>query len=362
LKYIEEFGDFRLAQGLATQIARLSKRPVNLMEVCGSHTAAIFRHGIRDLLPSTIRLLSGPGCPVCVTAASDVDKALAIARTRGVVFATFGDMMRVPGSEGNLQQARAEGSDVRIVYSPLDALDFAQREPTKRVVFFAVGFETTSPLIAATLKRAISLGVENFSVFSVHKLIPPALRVLVSSQEVNIDGFMLPGHVSAIIGTSPYRFLAEEFHTPAVVSGFEPLDILQSILMLVVQREIGRAEVEIQYRRVVSAEGNRRALRLLEEIFCPVYDSWRGLGTIPQSGLKLRKGLKKWDAEAHFDLPSRPVQENPDCQCGKVLRGVILPTQCSLFGKRCTPENPLGPCMVSAEGTCSAHYRYGVLA
>jgi hydrogenase expression/formation protein HypD len=288
-----------------------------------------------------------------------VDKAVALARLPGVVFATFGDMLRVPGTEGSLQAARAEGADVRIVYSPLDALSLAQERSQKKVVFFAVGFETTSPLIAATLKRAISLRLSNFYLLSVHKLIPPALRSLVSSKEVKIDGFLLPGHVSAIIGSEPYRFLGEEFHTPAVISGFEPLDILQSIWMLVKQSETGGAAVEIQYRRVVSAEGNPKARRCLEEIFRPVDDCWRGLGSIPQSGLKVREEYRDWDAEWQFDLPSSGASDHPRCQCGEVLRGVILPSQCGLFATDCTPESPVGPCMVSSEGTCSTHHRYG---
>jgi hydrogenase expression/formation protein HypD len=358
LKYIEEFRNADLAQALGAQISRFSRKPLSLMEVCGSHTVSIFRHGIRNLLPKTIRLLSGPGCPVCVTAARDIDRALALARTPGVVFSTFGDMMRVPGSTGSLQEARAQGADVRIVYSPLDALDFATREPEKKVVFFGVGFETTSPLIAATLKKAISSGIKNFTVFSVHKLIPPALRALMSSQEIEVDGFILPGHVSAIIGTGPYQFLALENHTPAVVSGFEPLDILQSIWMLVAQAERAEAKVEIQYKRVVSAEGNRRALQWLGEIFEPVDDCWRGLGSIPQSGLKLRPEWREWDAEVRFDLPTESAEDDPRCQCGKVLRGALLPPECPLFGKICMPESPLGPCMVSSEGTCSAYFRY----
>jgi len=358
LKYIEEFRNADLAQALGAQISRSSRKPLSLMEVCGSHTVSIFRHGIRNLLPKTIRLLSGPGCPVCVTAARDIDRALALARTPGVVFSTFGDMMRVPGSTGSLQEARAQGADVRIVYSPLDALEFATREPKKKVVFFGVGFETTSPLIAATLKKAISSGIKNFTVFSVHKLIPPALRALMSSQEIEIDGFILPGHVSAIIGTGPYQFLALENHTPAVVSGFEPLDILQSIWMLVAQAERDEAKVEIQYKRVVLAEGNRRALQWLGEIFEPVDDCWRGLGSIPQSGLKLRPEWREWDAEVRFDLPTESAEDDPRCQCGKVLRGALLPPECPLFGKICMPESPLGPCMVSSEGTCSAYFRY----
>ncbi len=359
MKYIDEFRDWKLAQDLASRISRCSVKSLNLMEVCGSHTVSIFRHGIRDLLPATIRLLSGPGCPVCVTAKKDIDQALALARTPGIIFATFGDMMRVPGSGGSLQDVRAQGADVRIVYSPLEALQFAQMERQKKVVFFAVGFETTSPLIAATVKRAISLGLENYHIFSVHKLIPPALRSLVSSQEVKIDGFLLPGHVSAMIGSGPYQFLAEEFRTPAVISGFEPLDILQSIWMLAQQVERGEASVQIQYDRVVASEGNWKAIRSVEEIFRPVDDHWRGLGVIPLSGLKLREEWSRWDAEGHFDLHFVSESDHPECQCGKVLRGVFLPTDCPLFGNVCSPEDPLGPCMVSSEGTCSAYYRYG---
>lgn len=359
MKYIEEFRNIKLAQALSAQITRLSKRPLSLMEVCGTHTASIFRHGIQDLLPPTIRLLSGPGCPVCVTASSDVDKALMISRMPGVILSTFGDMMRVPGSYGSLQEARAEGAGVHIVYSPLDALHLAEGRPNQKVVFFGVGFETTSPLIAATLKRAMSLGLKNLYLLSVHKLIPPALRSLVSSREVKIDGLILPGHVSAIIGSGPYQFLAKEFRVPAVISGFEPLDILQSICMLVEQAEGEEAKVQIQYRRVVSPQGNERAVRCLEEIFHPVDEHWRGLGLLPNSGLKLREEWREWDAESQFDLPTCSSEDPPLCQCGEILRGVLLPSQCSLFAESCTPDNPVGPCMVSSEGTCSIHYRYG---
>ncbi|MDH7499411.1 MAG: hydrogenase formation protein HypD [candidate division NC10 bacterium] len=362
MKFVEEFRNGELAQGLCARIARLSKRPLSLMEVCGSHTVSIFRHGIRDLLPPTLRLLSGPGCPVCVTASSDVDKALLISRTPGVIFLTFGDMMRVPGVRGSLQEARAKGADVRIVYSPLDALHLAEERPDRKVVFFGVGFETTSPLIAATLKRAMALGLKNFYLLSVHKLIPPALRFLVSHREVKIDGFLLPGHVSAIIGSGPYQFLAKEFGVPAVISGFEPLDILQSICMLVEQAERGEAKIQIQYGRVVSPEGNQRAMRCLEEVFSPVEDEWRGLGWLSESGLKLREEWKDWDAESRFDLSPSSCPDPPSCQCGEVLRGVLLPAQCSLFGESCSPEHPVGPCMVSTEGTCSIHYRYGRVA
>jgi len=360
LKFIDEFQDLKLASELADRIARDSSRPLNLMEVCGTHTVSIFRHGIRDLLPPPISLLSGPGCPVCVTSPADLDRAIRLARHPGVILATFGDMLRVPGPEGSLQKARAEGADVRMVYSPLDALGLARDCPGKKVVFFAVGFETTSPLVAATVKRAASMGLGNFFVFSVHKLIPPALRALVSSGESRIDGFILPGHVSAIIGSGPYQFLAHEHRIPSVISGFEPLDMLQSIWMLVRQAEKGEARVEIQYRRAVSPEGNRKALACLQEVFCPVDDRWRGLGTVPQSGLKLREEYRDWDAEFHFDLPMVASVDPPTCRCGEVLRGAVRPSQCPLFSSSCTPENPLGPCMVSSEGTCAAYYRYGV--
>ncbi|GAB4482254.1 MAG: hydrogenase formation protein HypD [Thermodesulfovibrionales bacterium] len=349
---------------LAAQIheeMRKVGRTIRLMEVCGTHTVAIFRHGIRSLLPDTIRLLSGPGCPVCVTAVRDVDTVIALSREKDVVITTFGDMMRVPGDRKSLSEAKAEGSDIRIVYSPLDALAMAEQAPGKKVVFFATGFETTSPLVAATLSDADRRGIRNFYIYSVHKTVPPALRALLSSGEVMVDGFILPGHVSTIIGVRPYGFLASEFRTPSVVTGFDAQDILASILMLVRQVAGSRAEVENQYVQVVKDEGNPRAVGLLHEYFEPADAYWRGIGSIPQSGLGLRERFRHRDILASVVVDVADGHEPRGCSCGDVLKGVKVPTDCPLFGKGCTPEKPVGACMVSTEGSCAAFYRYAAI-
>jgi len=339
------------------EVAASIGRPLRLMEVCGTHTVAIFRHGIRSLLPENVTLLSGPGCPVCVTAAGDVEAALALSRTDGVILTTFGDMMRVPGRKESLQEAKAAGADVRIVYSPLDALLTATSEE-KEVVFFATGFETTSPLVAATLHEADRKKVANFSIFSVHKLVPPALQALLGSGEVKVDGFILPGHVCTVTGTRPYAFLAEEFGKPAVATGFNAEEILEGIMMLLEGIASGRPRVEIQYTSVVREEGNTRAQAMLQEYFEPEDALWRGIGVIPGSGLRLRPRFSHRDAVEKFN-PGRPDVEEPKaCQCGEVLKGVKLPPECRLFGKACTPEKPVGACMVSTEGSCAAYYKY----
>ncbi len=350
------------AAKLAGAIAALSRkagRPLKLMEVCGTHTVAIFRHGIRSLLPERITLFSGPGCPVCVTSVKDVDSAMAIAGTPGVVLATFGDMMRVPGGKTSLYGARAEGADVRIVYSPLDALEIAVKEKDKRVVFFATGFETTSPLVAATIRSAVERGVENFFVYPAHKLVPPALRALLDAPEVRVDGFILPGHVSTIIGVRAYDFLSEEYGVPSVITGFGAEDILEGILMLLRQIDSGKPAVENQYRSVVREEGNPTAVAAIGEVFRPADAYWRGIGPIPESGLELNDGYRGRDIRTviGLDVPERP--EPRACSCGEVLRGLKLPTDCPLFGKACTPEKPVGACMVSTEGSCAAYFKYG---
>jgi len=332
-------------------------RPLRLMEVCGTHTVAIFRHGIRSLLPENVTFLSGPGCPVCVTAAGDVEAALSLARRDDVVLATFGDMMRVPGKKESLQEARAAGAEVRIVYSPLDAL-LTAINGEKEVVFFATGFETTSPLVAATLHEANRKKVDNFSIFSVHKLVPPALKALLGSGEVRVDGFILPGHVCTVTGSRPFAFLAEEFGKPAVVTGFNAEEILEGIMMLLDQIASGKPSVEIQYKSVVKEAGNTTAQAMLHEYFEPEDAMWRGIGVIPGSGLKLRPRFSHRDAIERFD-PDRPdVEEPKGCQCGEVLKGIKLPPECKLFGKACTPEKPVGACMVSTEGSCAAYYKY----
>lgn len=333
-------------------------RPVNLMEVCGTHTVAIFKHGIRSLLPEGLRLLSGPGCPVCVTSIGDVDKAIAMARQEGVIFTTFGDMMRVPGGRESLAEAKAEGADIRIVYSPLDCLKIAKDNIDRKVIFFSAGFETTSPSGAATLFEAERQGISNFYLFSVNKLVPPALEVLLQSDDVKIDGFLLPGHVSAIIGSKVYNFITEKYHIPCVITGFGAQDILAGILMLLKQISERRSVVEIQYRSVVTEEGNKKAVEFINEYFEPCDSYWRGIGLLPGSGLKLRNKWRHRDAEALFDLDIPVVQEPRGCLCGLVLRGVKLPSECPLFGKVCTPEKPVGACMVSSEGSCAAYFRY----
>ncbi len=334
-------------------------RPLKLMEVCGTHTVEIFRHGIRNVIPKTITLLSGPGCPVCVTSIHDVDMAIAIAKRPEVVLVTFGDMMRVPGGKESLLEARSEGADVRVMYSPLDALKLAQAEKGKQVVFFATGFETTSPLIAATVFEAARLGVQNFSIFSSHKLVPPALKALLDSPDVKVDGFILPGHVSAIIGKKPYEFVAAQYRIPSVITGFEANEIVEGILMIVRQIARKRAEIEIQYRTIVKEEGNPKAVALLKEVFEPTDAYWRGIGVLPGSGLKLRKDYAAFDAVIRFD-PAVSNEPEPElCSCGDILRGVKIPTECPLFGTGCTPDSPVGPCMVSTEGSCAAYYKYG---
>jgi len=331
----------------------------SFMEVCGTHTVAIFRSGIRSILPGNLRVISGPGCPVCVTPMAEIDEAIYLAKKDNVILATFGDLMRVPGNEGSLLQARAEGARVKIILSPMDAVLLAERERFSRVILFAVGFETTIPPIAIAIKEANRRGLKNFFVLSSMRLIPPAMEALLSDKKTSIDGFILPGHVSVIIGTKPYRFIAERFHAPGVVTGFEPIDILQGLLMLLRQKSEGRSEIEIQYRRAVTPEGNVKAMEVLREVFKVRDSRWRGLGIIQDSGLKLKDKYAPFDARKHFDIPIMPENEPPGCICGEILQGIRVPTQCALFGKRCTPENPVGPCMVSSEGSCAAYYKYG---
>ena len=352
------FRDPVVAGRLIDAIREMSGRPMTLMEVCGTHTVAIAKNGLRDVLPDSIRLLSGPGCPVCVTGNADIDTAIEFARQPGVTVATFGDMMKVPGSRSSLSREKADGRDVRIVYSPLDALALAGREPDKHVVFIGVGFETTVPLIAAAIKRASDSGLDNFSVFSAHKTVPLALEALVNDPEVAVEGLILPGHVSSIIGPEPYRFLAEKYSVPSVITGFEPVDVLQGVWMLAEQLVAGRAEVEIAYTRGVPAEGNPTALALIDEVFEPADAEWRGIGVIPGTGLVIREEFAAFDALKRVPVTPEPPKEIPGCQCGDVLRGVVLPYECRLFAKACTPEHPVGPCMVSSEGSCAAYYRY----
>ncbi len=334
-------------------------RPLKLMEVCGTHTVEIFRQGVRDVIPKSITLLSGPGCPVCVTSVRDVDAAIAIAKVPRVILATFGDMMRVPGGKQSMLEARSEGADIRVLYSPIDALSLAQKEKGREVVFFATGFETTSPLIAGTIAHAEQSGVENFSIYTAHKLVPPALKALLDSPDVQVDGFILPGHVSTIIGRKPYEFVATQYKKPSVITGFEAKEIIEGILMIVRQIAQRRTCVEIQYASVVKEEGNPRAVALLDKYFEPDDAYWRGIGAIPKSGLKLRDAYAPFDANIKFKPPLSDGREPELCSCGDILRGVKIPTECPLFGTGCTPDAPVGPCMVSTEGSCAAYFKYG---
>jgi len=360
VKHLDEYRDPELARSLIEALQRRSSsdRVMRLMEICGTHTVAIFRSGLRQLLPSTIQLISGPGCPVCVTANEDIDRAVWLAQQPGVIVTTFGDLVRVPGSSSSLHIERSKGADVRIVYDTLDAVQIARENPDRQVVFLGIGFETTAPTVAAAIRVAAAEGLRNFSVLSAHKLLPPAMRALLDAGDLSLDGFICPGHVSTIIGAGAYREVVVNYRVPCVVTGFEPLDILQGITMLVDQIEKGQAEVMNPYRRAVTWEGNVAARRLMEEIFEPADVTWRGLGPIPLSGLKIRSAWEDYDSEKCFPMPRIEVKEHPGCRCGDVLRGVLTPPQCPLFRKTCNPQNPMGPCMVSGEGTCGAYYRY----
>jgi hydrogenase expression/formation protein HypD len=361
MKYVDEFRDPKLIQAAAQEIRRLADpdRHYRIMEVCGGHTHAIYRHGLKNLLPPNIELVHGPGCPVCVLPMGRVDDGLSIAQIPDVIFTAFGDMMRVPGRRGTPLELKARGADVRMVYSPLDALRIAQQNPDRKVVFFAIGFETTAPSTALTLIRAKALGVRNFSVFCNHVTILPAIRAILDSPDMRLDAFIGPGHVSTVIGCRPYEFIAREYGKPIVISGFEPLDLLQSIVMILRQLREGRAEVENQYARVVPWDGNRPALRAMAEVFeLRPYFEWRGLGFISQSALKIRPSYADWDAEVLYEVPGVRVTDPKAAQCGEVLKGVLKPPQCKLFGRECTPEHPIGALMVSSEGACAAYYHY----
>jgi hydrogenase expression/formation protein HypD len=364
MKYVDEFRDPKLIEIVAHEIARSvdPARPYRIMEVCGGHTHAIYRHGLCDVLPENLEFVHGPGCPVCVLPTGRVDDGLAIARHPDTILTCFGDMLRVPGTKGTPLELKARGADIRMVYSPLDALRIAQENPRKHVCFFAIGFETTAPSTALTLLRAQALGVRNFSVFCNHVTIVPAMRAILDSPDMRLDGFVGPGHVSTITGCRPYEFIARDYGKPVVVAGFEPLDILEAIVMIVRQLRAGEAKVENQYRRIVPWEGNLAALRSLAAVFeLRPYFEWRGLGFISQSALKLNAAFAPWDAEVQFELPGVRVTDPRAAQCGEVLKGVLKPVQCKLFGKECNPEHPVGALMVSSEGACAAYYRYARL-
>jgi hydrogenase expression/formation protein HypD len=359
VRFVDEYRDGRLARKLAAEIAALVTGPVRIMEVCGGHTHAIAKHGLEELVPPEVEFLHGPGCPVCVIPMGRVDDAISLAE-QGLTLAIFGDLMRVPGRRGSLLEAKAKGADVRMVYSPLDALDLARGEPGRQVVFFAIGFETTAPATAVTLLRARERRVANFSVFCNHVTIVPPLRAILDTPGTRIDAFIAPGHVSTVIGTQPYRFIPGEYGKQVVVAAFEPLDLLVSTAMILRQRAEGRCEVENQYTRVVRPEGNPRALAAIEETMeLRATFEWRGLGFIPDSALRLRPEFAEWDAEERFEIPGERVPDRKACQCGQVLVGAIKPHECKVFGTACTPERPLGTCMVSAEGACAAYYAYG---
>ena len=369
MKYVDEFRDGEVAKGLANAIAAEVRpdRRYNFMEFCGGHTHAISRYGVPDLLPASVRMIHGPGCPVCVLPIGRIDLAIKLALENGVILCTYADTVRVPASDGlSLMRAKARGGDIRMVYAVTDALKIARDNPDKEVVFFAIGFETTTPPTAVAIKQADAEGMQNFSVLCCHVLTPSAISNILESPEVRelgtvpLDGFIGPAHVSTIIGSRPYEFFAEEYRKPVVIAGFEPLDVMQAILMLVRQVNEGRAEVENEFTRAVTQDGNLKAQNLVSEVFeLRRSFEWRGLGEVPYSALKIRERYAQFDAEARYQLEYQPVADNKACECGAILRGVKKPTDCKIFGNVCTPENPMGSCMVSSEGACAAHYTYG---
>jgi len=359
VKFIDEYQDSKLVRGLARKIAQRSTKTIRVMEFCGGHTHAILRYGIRQLVPKTVEMRSGPGCPVCVTATIDLDKAIALAHLPDVIITTFGDMIRVPGSYSSLQKAKAEGADIRIVYSTTDAVEIAKANRGKSVIFVGIGFETTAPTVAASILRAQREEIENFYVLSLNKLTPPVMKALLESGETKLDGIVCPGHVSVIIGSHPYEFIPRDYRVACVISGFEPLDILLCIDKLVEQTEKGEPKVEIAYLRGVKPEGNRKARQLMEGVFELGEANWRGIGIVPKSGLKIRRKYERFDADKAFSVSLKPPKEPRGCRCGDIIRGAAMPLECTLFGKACTPESPVGPCMVSSEGACAAYYQYG---
>ena len=367
MKYVDEFRDPEKAQFLLKEIRRLvpeirkgRKRPISIMEVCGGHTHAIFRYGVETMLPDGIELVHGPGCPVCVLPMGRVDDCVALANMPGMIFTTFGDAMRVPGSKGSLLQAKANGADVRMVYSPLDALKIARENPNRQVVFFALGFETTMPSTALTVLRAERENVKNFSLFCNHITIIPTIKAILDSPDLQLDGFLGPGHVSMVIGNRSYQFIADYYKRPLVVAGFEPLDILHALWMVLKQLAEGRSEIENQYNRVVPDGGNSVALDAIGRVFeLREFFEWRGLGSIDHSGVRIREQYASFDAERRFSVPALKIADPKSCQCGEVLKGVIKPWDCKVFGRDCTPETPLGALMVSSEGACAAYYQYG---
>jgi len=360
MKYVDEFRDPELTAQLLHELTAATTKPFRVMEVCGTHTMAIFRSGLRAMLPPEIELISGPGCPVCVTSASHIDAFLQMAELPGTHLAVFGDLFRVPGSNGvTLAHARARGAKIDVVYSPMDGLELARQNPTEQVIFPGIGFETTTPGIGATILAAMQQSIDNFMVFSTHKTMIPPLMALLGDPALGIDGLLCPGHVSSIIGAAAYQPLADENHLACVVGGFEPTDILQALILMARQISEGRAEVENGYTRAVTWEGNDRARAMVDTIFEPVDMEWRGLGTIGGSGLAIREEYADFDAQSRLSITVPESKEPPGCLCGQILKGISTPPACPLFGKRCTPASPIGPCMVSSEGTCSAWFTYG---
>lgn len=362
MKYQDEFRDRDIVQGLASRIRELvasRREPMTFMEVCGTHTMSIYQYGLRTLLPPQVRLISGPGCPVCVTPNEYLDRAVALCRVPDAIIATFGDMVRVPGSSSSLLEERAKGADIRIVYSPLDAVALAAANPGKKVVFLGVGFETTAPAIGGSIMAAKKQGLGNYFVLAAHKTMPQPMRVLSADPELKIDGYICPAHVSAITGPDAYRFLAEEFRIPCVITGFEPVDLMQGVEMLARQVVAGESRVETQYSRVVRPEGNRKAQAVIREVFTPCDAPWRGIGIIPGSGLRIADAYAGFDAEKAIPVEVEETKEHAGCLCGEILKGKAAPADCPLFAGACTPESPVGACMVSSEGTCAAAYKYG---
>jgi hydrogenase expression/formation protein HypD len=358
MKFIDEFRDDVYANLLVSKIKSKTDRKLNIMEVCGTHTMSIFRYGISNVLPQNIRLISGPGCPICVTPQDYIDTAISLSLIDDVIIASFGDLMRVPGKESSLYERRAEGGDIRLVYSPMDAMLLARNNPSKKVVFLSVGFETTAPMTAVTAIESRKNDIYNLLFLTAHKIVPPVLKTLVQDKDLRVDGFLLPGHVSAIIGEEPYDFLHKEYNIPAVIAGFEPVDILQSINTLLDMAKNGRHEVKNDYKRIVKKQGNIKAKEYLEEVFMVVESRWRGIGIIPDSGYEFNDKYEDFDASKYFGIEHRDYNEDSTCKCGEILRGKITPIKCPLFRTYCSPDNPIGPCMVSSEGTCSAYYRY----
>jgi hydrogenase expression/formation protein HypD len=358
LRHLEEYRDPKMVRMISGKIRKISRKRIRLMEVCGTHTMSIFRHGIRALLPDRISLISGPGCPVCVTSQGEIDACVEICRKEGVIAVTFGDLMRVPGTDSSLQRERANGRDVRVVFSTFDGLEIAEKNPDRKVVFLGVGFETTAPTVAASILTARARGLDNYSVLSAHKLVPPALEALVAAGDLAVDGLILPGHVSVILGARAYEPLAASYRVPCAIAGFEPVDILQAIHSLTEQIEEGRVGIENCYPRAVSCDGNPKARGAMDRVFEKGDACWRGLGLIPMSGLRIRREYESFDAAKAFEIaPSNPP-EPAGCSCGEILTGQKKPPECPLYGRPCTPADPVGPCMVSSEGTCAAYYRY----